>query len=388
VEFRKLNTLKEGSVTITGEKIKDHTGNVTKCIEEAAKAINYGKKTEKEIEREKKTGKVIGKAVCALHKAPAMPPFTGTVVILKMNEDGSVIANLSLVDYGAGTYTSIAQIIAEELSIPVEKVKVAFECDTDRDPYDWQTVASKGLFLSGNAAILAARDMVDKMYDVAAQVLRANKMDLRHKDGKVYLVHNEDEFITYQQMAVGYAYPDGKGIGGPIIGVGRYIAQGLTNLDKETGQGNPALDWTYGAHGVIVEVDKETGEFNIVKIASAFDLGQVINARAVRGQCLGGMLQGLGTAICEGYIYDKKGKLLNNSFTDNKIPTIKDLPEEVEVIPVETPQPDGPFGARGVGEHPMISVAPAVGNALKNAIGIELTHMPIRAEDVWRLLKK
>ncbi len=388
VEFRKINVLKPGAVTLTGEVITEHTGDVKKCIEEAAKAINYGTKTEEEQEREKKTGKVIGKAVCALHKAPAMPPYTGTVVILKMNEDGSVIANLSLVDYGAGTYTSIAQMIAEELSLPIEKVKIAFECDTDRDPYDWQTVASKGLFLSGNAAILAARDMVDKMYDVASQVLRASKYDLRHKDGKVYVVHRENEFVTYEQMAIGYAYPDGKGIGGPIVGVGRYVAQGLTNLDKETGQGNPALDWTYGAHGIVLEIDKETGEFDVIKIASSFDVGKVINEKAVRGQCIGGMLQGLGTAICEGYIYDKKGKLLNNSFTDNKIPTVRDMPEEIIVIPVETPQLDGPFGARGVGEHPMISVAPAVGNALKNALGIQLTHMPIRAEDVWRALRE
>lgn len=388
VEFRRINTLKPGSVTLTGEVIKEHSGNVTKCIEEAAKAINYGKKTEEEIAREKKTGKVIGKAVCSLHKAPAMPPFTGTTVILKMNEDGSVIANLSLVDIGSGTYTSIAQIIAEELKVPLDKIKIAFESDTDRDPYDWQTVASKGLLLSGNAAILAARDMLNQLYDVAAQVLRANKMDLRHKDGKVYLVHNEEEFLTFSQMAVGYAYPDGRGIGGPIVGVGRYVAQGLTNLDKETGQGNPALDWTFGAHGLILEVDKESGEFNVLKIASAFDLGQVININAVKGQCYGGILQGLGTAICEGYIYDKKGTLLNPSFTDNKIPTVKDMPLEVEIIPVETPQLDGPYGARGVGEHPMISVAPAVGNALKNALGIELTHMPIRAEDVWRALNK
>ncbi len=387
VEFRKINALKPGSLTLTGEVIKEHTGNVTKCIEEVAKAIDYGKKTEKEIEREKKTGKITAKAVCALHKAPAMPPFTGTTVLIKMNEDGSVIANLALVDIGCGTYTSVAQIIAEELDIPLEKVKISFDCDTEKEGYDWQTVASKGLLLSGNAAILAARDMLDKLYDVAGQVLRANKCDLRHKDGKVYVVHNESEFVTFQQMSVGYAYPDGRGIGGPIVGVGRYIAQGLTNLDKETGQGNPALDWTYGAHGLILEVDKETGEFHIIKIASAFDLGKTINEKSVRGQCIGGMLQGLGTAICEGFIYDEKGRLLNPSFTDNKIPTVKDVPEEIEVIPVETPQLDGPYGARGVGEHPMISVAPAVGNALKNALGIELTHMPIRAEDVWRALK-
>ncbi len=133
VDFRKLNTLKPGDTTLTGEVIKKHSGNVTKCVEKVAEAINYGKKTEKEIEREKKTGKIIGKAVCTLHKAPAMPPFTGTTVILKMNEDGTVIANLSLVDIGSGTYTSIAQIIAEELKVTLDTVKIAFESGRDGD---------------------------------------------------------------------------------------------------------------------------------------------------------------------------------------------------------------------------------------------------------------
>ncbi len=98
------------------------------------------------------------------------------------------------------------------------------------------------------------------------------------------------------------------------------------------------------------------------------------------------MVQCLGTACCEGYIYDEQGHLLNPSFTDNKIPTARDLPDAIECFAVETPQLDGPFGARGVGEHPMISVAPAIGNALKQALGVELTHMPMRSEDVWRAL--
>jgi CO/xanthine dehydrogenase Mo-binding subunit len=240
--------------------------------------------------------------------------------------------------------------------------------------------------MSGNAAILACRDMLDKLYEDAGQILRCNKCDLRHQDEKVYVVHEPSRFVTFKEMAIGYAYPNGNGIGGPIIGVGRYVASGLTNLNKETGQGNPALDWTYGAHGLIVEVDPETGEFSVIKSASAFDVGKVINEKAARGQCIGGFIQGLGTAICEGYIYDDKGVLLNPSFTDNKIPTAKDIPEDIELFFVETPQLDGPYGARGVGEHPMISVAPAIGNCLKNTLGIELTHMPIRSEDVWKAI--
>ncbi|NLI75137.1 MAG: xanthine dehydrogenase family protein [Candidatus Riflebacteria bacterium] len=387
LKFRMLNALKPGSVSLTGEHITENTGNVRLCMQEVADSIGYGKLSAAEKAREKKTGMKIGKAVVALHKAPAMPPFTGTVVILKMNEDGTVTANLSLTEIGAGTYTSIVQIIAETLGFPVEKVRLPVENDTDRDPYDWQTVASKGLLLSGNAGILAAQDLLARAYEVAAQVLRANPCDLAHDDEKVYVAHHPEKAVSFKAMAVGYAYPDGNAIGGPLVGVGRYVAQGLSNLDKETGQGHPALDWTYGAHGIIVEAHPRTGEYNVIKVASAFDVGRAINTRSVRGQAIGGMLQGLGTAMCEGYRYAPDGRLLNPNFTDNKIPTSLDMPEEIDCIAVETPQIDGPFGCRGVGEHSMIAICGGLGNALQNAVGADLTHMPIRQEDVWRALQ-
>ncbi len=386
LEFRRKNLLKPGSITITGERISEHSGNPTKCLDAVAKAINFGKLTPQEEARQKMTGRRIGKGIATLHKAPAMPSFTATAAVVKMNSDGSVIVNVGLTEIGQGSATAIAQIAAERLRFPFSKVKVTIEKDTDKEPYDWQTVASKGLILSGNATGLACDDMLAQAYEVAAQVLRANVIDLDHDADRVFIKHSPERGVSFAALSVGYAFPDGNAIGGPLIGVGRYVAQGLTNLDKATGQGLPALDWTFGAHGIIVEVDKDTGEYKIIKIASAFDVGRVINPDIVRGQCIGGMIQGLGTAICEGYIYDEAGHLLNPSFTDNKIPTAKDLPEEIESFAVQTAQVDGPFGARGVGEHPMISVAPALGNAIREAVGAELLHMPIRFEDVWRAL--
>lgn len=388
LEFRRLNALKPGSVTLTGERITADKGNVTKCMDAAAAAIGYGSLTPEEREREARTGMRIGKSVAALHKAPAMPSFTSTAVIVRMNEDATVTANFTLTELGGGTYTSVAQILAEELRFPLDRVKVVIESDTDHDPYDWQTVASKGLILTGNAAILAARDLLRHAYDTASRVLKCCPEDLDHDADRIFVRHNPDDFVTFRSIAVGYAYPDGKGIGGPLIGVGRYTAQGLTNLDKETGQGNPALAWTYGAHGLVVEVNPVTGEYNVLRAASAFDVGRVINPGAVRGQAIGGFLQGLGTAMCEGYIYNGDGVMLNAGFTDNKIPTSVDLPEKIDVIAVETPQVDGPFGARGVGEHSMIAVCGALGNAIRNACGADLVNMPIRQEDVWRALQK
>jgi CO/xanthine dehydrogenase Mo-binding subunit len=386
LEFRLRNLLKPGSLTLTGEKIHASTGNPAKCLRAAAEQIDYGRLTPEEERHQELTGRRIGKGLATLHKAPAMPSFTATAAVAKMNSDGTVVVNMALTEMGQGCATAVGQIAAETLGFPVEKVKVAVETDTDKEPYDWQSVASKGLLLSGNATILACKDLLKHAYHDAAQVLRANVEDLAHDDEKVFLKHNPDEFVTFASMAIGYAYPNGNGIGGPLIGVGRYTAQGLSNLDKATGQGRPALDWTYGAHGIVVDVDPDTGEFNILKISSVYDVGQVINPALVRGQCIGGMIQGLGTAVCEGYIYDKQGHLLNPSFTDNKIPTAKDLPFEIDCSVVETPQLDGPFGARGVGEHPMISVAPALGNAIHAATGAELMHMPIRFEDVWRAI--
>ena len=386
LEFRRKNLLYPGSRTLTGEVITEHTGDPRKCLDAVAEAIGYGTLTSEEQEYERRTGHKIGKGVATLHKAPAMPPFTGTAAVAKMNSDGTVLINLSLTEIGQGSVTALSQIAAERLRFPIEKVRVTVEKDTDRDPYDWQTVASKGLILSGNATVLACEDLLKHAYEDAAQVLRAEVCDLDHDGEKVFLKHRPDQFVNFAELAIGYAYPNGNAIGGPLVGVGRYVAQGLSNLDKATGQGLPALDWTYGAHGVIVDVDPVTGEFSVRHIASVFDVGKAINPGLVRGQAVGGMIQGLGTALCEGYIYDEQGRLLNPSFTDNKIPTAKDLPDRIDSMVVETPQLDGPYGARGVGEHPMISVAPAIGNAIHQALGVELLHMPIRAEDVWRAM--
>jgi CO/xanthine dehydrogenase Mo-binding subunit len=384
--FRQKNLLKPGSLTMTGEKITAHTGDIRKCLDSVAESINYGKLTVEEKTRERLTGKKIGKGLATLHKAPAMPPFTATAAVAKMNSDGTVIVTVGLTEIGQGSTTAFAQIAAERLGFPLSRVTVIVDKDTNRDPYDWQTVASKGLLLSGNAVILACEDLLKSAYEMSGQILRAQICDLGHDCDKIYIKHNHDRYVTFAQLSIGYAYDNGNAIGGPLIGVGRYAAQGLTNLNKETGQGLPALDWTYGAHGIIVEVDTETGNYHILKISSAYDIGRAINPELVRGQCIGGMVQGLGTAVCEGYIYNQSGQLLNPSFTDNKIPTARDLPDEIECIIIETPQIDGPFGARGVGEHPMISVAPALGNAIQNAVGAELRHMPIRSEDVWRAI--
>ncbi len=386
VDFRMKNVLLPGAATITGEKITEHTGRVDKCLEAVAMEIKWsGCKSEEKRKEEKRAGKVRvrGKGIALLHKAPAMPSSTSTAVILKFNENGSLDLMTSLIDYGQGTYTALSQIAAEELKMPVEKINIPWDSDTSLTPYDWQTVASKGAFLSGNATIIAARDCIKQIKETASRVLRCSAEDLVCENERVYVRHKPDEYLEYKDLAYGYVYPNGNAIGGPIIGRGRYMAQGLTNLDPETGQGLPALNWTYGAHAIEIEVDIETGEIEILKIASSFDVGQVLNKDLMRGQIIGGVIQGLGSAVSEEFRFSKEGRFLNPTLVDYKILTSKDIPHEMTQHVVETSQEDGPYGARGVAEHPMLSVPSALGNALYDALGIDYFRLPLNSERVY-----
>lgn len=396
-EFRQKNILKLGSTTITGEKIGTSHGNVGQCLEAVAKEIGWGEKVTlpngqvrysgKKPADHGKNGIFYGKGLATLQKAPAMPTFTSCSAIIKMNEDSSADLIISGVDYGQGTYTALAQVVAEELTIPVEDVNVVWDCDTNFSPYDWQTVASRFAFMGGNATIQAAKDCIRQFKGMAAQVLRAPLEELVVEDGHIFVNHHRDHKIPFGKMVLGYSYPNGNSIGGPVIGHGRYIAQGLTHLDPETGQGLPALDWTYGAHGIEIRIDTNTGDIQILKVASAFDVGQVLNIQQVETQIVGGVLQGIGSALFEEYVHNSEGRFLNGNFIDYKIPTAKDIPCKVVPICIENPQHDGPYGARGVAEHPMISIPGAIANAIFDAVGVNFFELPLKAERVFLGIK-
>ena len=171
-----------------------------------------------------------------------------------------------------------------------------------------------------------------------------------------------------------------------MIGRGKSIAQGLTILDPDTGQGRPALDWTYGAHAVEVEVDTATGEIEVLQIATCMDVGRVMNDAMLRGQVVGGVLQGIGTTLSEAVHYDQQGRLLSRNYVDYKIPTFKDIPAKTDVMYIETPQLDGPYGARGIGEHPLISITAVIANAVANATGAEFYDLPLSSDRVYNQL--
>lgn len=386
LDIRKKNLLKVGNTTITGELFTEGHGRPDECLRIVSEAIDYKPQTQAKPTGVHQ-GKFRAKGVAMLHKAPAMPTYTSCAATIKFNGDASVTVQISGVDYGQGTYTAVSQIAADELGIPVEKVKVPWDTDTDYTPYDWQTVASRFAVMGGNATISAAHDAIKQIKETASQVLGAPVDLLEHGDSQVWVKgRREETAIPYEKIVLGYVYPDGHAIGGPIIGRGRYIASGLTNLNPETGQGRPALNWTYGAHGVEIEVDTDTGMIDVLKIASAFDVGKVLNEQQCRTQVIGGVIQGLGSALSEKFVFDN-GRMINASFVDYKLPSAKDMPKVMEQYFVETPHPQGPYGARGVAEHPMISVPSAIGNALAYATGVEMDQLPLDPERVYLSLK-
>lgn len=377
VEFRKKNAILEGDTLAYGAEM--NPSGLIEAIDRAAAAIGWGEST-------KPTGptKAVGKGFSLMWKAPAMPPNAASAAFLKFSEDGSINITVSGMEIGQGYLTAMAQIAAEILTVPPERIRVETP-DTDRNPYEWQTVGSHVTWGCGNAVRDAALEARGRMFDV---VHRAKGLDidaLYLEDEKVRSHDAPDFSLPLRDFVIyGIQMEDGTFRGGPVMGSGMFMPEFTSALsDPATSQGgHPNVHYTVGAAGVVLEIDRETGKMEVLKTALAVDVGKAINPDLVEGQITGGLLQGLATVLYEDMRFDEDGRLLNPNFTDYKIPTTMDTPRETVPIIVEVPQPDGPFGARGVGEHTMIPAAPMVANAVEDALGLRIKSMPITAEKV------
>lgn len=377
VEFRRINAIKEGDTTAYGAKMNPN--GLLEAIDKVATAINWGEKPVSPDPR-----KLIGRGFSLFWKAPAMPPNASSSAFLKFNEDASINLIISGMDIGQGYQTVMAQIAAEILSVPPSKIRVETP-DTDRNPYEWQTVASHITWSSGNAVKNAALDAAEQIFSLIHRVFHYPITDLYLEEEAVKcrsdLAFNLPlrDFVVYGIMT-----EDGTFKGGPINARGMFMPEfSSATGDPETSQGgHPNVHYTVGAAALDLEIDRETGKMRVLKAAMAIDAGKALNPDLVRGQITGGLLQGLATVLYEDMRYDGKGKLLNPNFTDYKIPTALDVPGEIIPIIVEVPQPDGPFGARGIGEHTMLPAAPMIANAVEDALGIRIRSMPITAEKV------
>ncbi len=377
VEFRRKNAILEGDTLAYGAKM--NPSGLLEAIDKAADAIEWGRN-----EESTDPNKVIGKGFSLMWKAPAMPPNASSSAFLKFSEDGSVNVLVSGMEIGQGYLTVMAQIAAEILTVPPERIRVETP-DTDRNPYEWQTVGSHITWSCGNAVKDAAVEARDRIFDVVNRAHGFDVDSLYLEDEKVKC-RTEPEFeLPLRDFVIsGIQMEDGTSRGGPIMGSGMFMPEFTSALsDPETSHGgHPNVHYTVGAAGVVLEIDRQTGKMEILKTALAVDVGHAINPDLVKGQITGGLLQGFATVLYEEMRFDDEGRLLNPNFTDYKIPTAKDVPREMIPIIIEVPQPDGPFGARGVGEHTMIPAAPMIANAVADALGVRLKSMPITAERV------
>jgi CO/xanthine dehydrogenase Mo-binding subunit len=355
LEFRRLNLLKEGRPQASGTPIKDAA--LEQSLVEAAERIGWGKEFDRgqgNIRR--------GRGIAVGIKGITAP--TTSVAAVKLFGDGSCALYIGTVDMGQGSDTVMAQIAAEVLGIAAEKVRVVHS-DTEVTPYDMGTLGSRSTYHMGTAVRLAAEDATRQIAALAAE--------LGLSEG-----HN---LSVSELLRAKYGMQAGT-----IIGTGSFIPP-YQKPDPTTGQtaaGTPF--WGVGAAGAEVEVDTETGVVRVTRLANVIDAGTALNPALVRAQISGSAIMQLGFTMTEQMVF-RDGQLTNGSLSDYKIPSLLDMPGEMINDYVEAYENTGPFGAKGAGESASIALSAAIGNAVADAVGVQIMQTPITSEAVFFGLK-
>lgn len=380
IEFRLKNLLSEGLPTCTGMDMHAHA--LDKIVQKVSDKIKADVR-----ENAIRPGWIRGKGFALAIKAPAIPADASSSAIVKILGDGTVEVLAATMDMGQGAYTAYAQMVSEELSIPLDKIRCLYP-DTNSHPYDWQTVASRSCWIMGMAVKKAATEAREKLLALFAEYWQVSPDDLVLDHGLVMCPMKNLVSSIDEKVQNGFKMPDGILKGGPIIGTGTFTPPDIIYPDIETGQSpKSVVHFTVGAVGLDVEVDPGTGEVAVNNIAAGYDIGKAISPMNVRGQIEGGTIQGLSAGLFEGMYYNEQGKLLTPDFTDYKIATSMDVPFNMDIFWEETPEKISPYGNRGIGEHSMIAVAPALNNAIFDALGVRLHSYPATREKVYRAVK-
>lgn len=381
IEIRRINGLRPGDKTGMGEVMK--VSGYQPCLETVLDKLKYDPTPKKVSDH-----KIRCMGVAAGWKSPSQPTDAGSASIIRMNEDGTFYVHTSAEEIGQGSNTALTQIAAEVLNVNPSRITLK-SGDTNMNPYEWQTVASRTTYCAGNAVKLAAEDLKKKIFDLAQMKLGypARDMYLERDDEHdctwvVASKYHRDMRVDIKTFALGMPLDDGSGIGGPAIGVGTFTLPNNMAYNAADSQSEKGVAfWTIGCTGVEIEIDTQTGHVKVLQMISCFDPGKVINTELYAAQVEGAMIQSLGTALYEAMIL-KDGKLMNGSFLDYKIPTAYEMPDVLESYVVEFPEETGPFGARGIGEPAMVPGAPAIANAIANALGVRFNQMPITPDMV------
>jgi carbon-monoxide dehydrogenase large subunit len=380
VQFRLINCVRTDDEIVSGMKMTPI--DLESCINKAAEAIEWDKKEPPTAPNKKR-----GKGIAIMWKAPAMPPNPGSASVVRFNEDATVNVEVGGQEIGQGAFTIAAQIAADVPGVPYENVTVSSPLDTKYSPYEWQTVASRLTWSMGNAVKSAAEDARKQILDTVADHWGEDPQDLTIRDGLVISFKSEREQPLDKMVIYGLPNEDFEGWkGGPVVGRGHFMPTYVTNLDPDTGQGTRAVvHYTVGAQAVDLEVDLDTGQLEVLKLASVYDVGRAINPDLIMTQIEGGAVHGMSSAY-ESLKFNQDGEVINPSFVDYRIATFADIPRKIHGDYVETPAEDGPWGARGVGEHVMVQTAPAIANALYDAVGIRFSDLPLSADKIYLAL--
>jgi len=361
IEFRLKNIRRSGDeVPIFGEIVGCRLED---CIKIGAEKFEWYK-----LRREKE--KDIGIGV-ALHSHVTSPPpriipdqSTATVCV---TEDGGVTLISPIAEIGSGSTTAIVKIVADELGVPFERVKLV-EADTSSELFDYGTFADRANFMGCNAARLAAKEAKQLILQKAAEMLDSRLEDLETANGRIYVKHSPERSVSLEEVAKAIYFKTGR----PVIGVGCFKPEV-----------NP-MAW--GATFVKLKVDRHTGKVNILKIVSVHDLGKAISPEEVKGQIRGAVAWGVGFSLREEVI-TRDGRIMNPTLRDYKLCRSLDVPE-IEPVIVEADVERPELFVKGVGQNGLIAIAPAVAAAIFDAVGIRIRETPLSPEKVWRALKE
>jgi 4-hydroxybenzoyl-CoA reductase alpha subunit len=374
------NALHPGDETPGGYKITSCA--FTECVEKAVKASGW-----KEKKGKLRPFRGIGMGTSAFITGAKLSGHNSAACVVKMNEDGTASVLTGATDIGQGSSTIVSQVVAEVLGLPMEDITINSGVDTDFTPIDPGSYGSRVSFYSGNAAKIAAEDAKRQLAEVASKVMGVPQEEIVFKDRKVFLKGSPekgwkiDALIRHAQHSMG---KESKS----IIGKGNYDS-GIDFINFKTGKGNLSATYTFAADVVEIEVDPETGKITILNAVGAHDIGKALNPILCAGQLDGAWIQAEGQIFFEELKRDKKdGHVLNPSFMDYKMPTSMDIPLKNKHIFIESIDPDGPFGAKEVGEGASVAIFPALGNAIYNAIGVRMPDLPITPEKVLKAIKE
>jgi CO/xanthine dehydrogenase Mo-binding subunit len=296
---------------------------------------------------------------------------------IEVCEDGSVIVRSGEVDFGQGSDTILCQITAEELGIPYNSIQM-LTADTLTTPNAGPTSASRVTYVTGMAMLKAARAMKRNLQSVAEQIL--GQTDLLFGDERVYSLSHPEKCISFKALAKAAHL---RGV--PMVETAWHDIT-TKDVDPETAQGDAYAAYAFATQLAEVEVDTETGKVEILRVVTATDAGKAINPLNVEGQVEGGVAMGVGYALTE-EIAQEGGVLQTPSLGDYMIPTSLDVPP-IETHIIEVPISTGPHGAKGVGEPASIPTAPAILNAIANALDIRVTELPASSENLLRLIRE